>query len=101
MGIAIDEWGNFTNPNDRKKHGGPGQVPNNISIRGPGNGTDTDPLAYVYQTHAVAPQSLYRPQGTTRPSQTGADYRRVKMLLLPNSNGYSIIVQVQLERPQA
>lgn len=35
VGIGIDEYGNFANPNSSDKYGGPGERPNSVVMRGP------------------------------------------------------------------
>lgn len=42
VGIGIDAYGNFANPGDGPKRGGPGERPNSIVMRGPTTGNDTN-----------------------------------------------------------
>lgn len=92
VGIALDEWGNFSNPNDRCPNGGPGQRPDSIAIRGPGNGN----TGYAYLTGTGNRLGLntsidYETSTPTRPS-SGSYYRRARIDLVPLGGVYQITV---------
>ncbi|MBI5691738.1 MAG: autotransporter-associated beta strand repeat-containing protein [Verrucomicrobia bacterium] len=77
--LGVDNWGNFSNPTEGR-NGGTGFVPNSISTRGPGSGQ----TGYTYlggtSDLSQAPYSLGQldfPNSTTRPVQTGNDYRQL------------------------
>lgn len=99
IGISIDAFGNFSNPSDGAKNGGPGQQRGSIAIRGPGNGKSaTD---YVYQTGVVASDAAYNAgfQGFTQRyyDPTNTNYRKLKIVLTPGSSagasiGYKVTV---------
>lgn len=87
IGIGIDEFGNFSNPNDGAKNGGPGAAKGAVVIRGPGDGkTATD---YVYQTGLITGNAPYNASITgfnqryTDPAN--ANYRAIKIILTPGS----------------
>jgi hypothetical protein len=88
IGISIDEFGNFSNPSDGGKNGGPGQQRSSIAIRGPGNGLGA--AQYVYQTSVVttnAPHNIAFSGFTQRyPNPTTANYRKLKIILTPGSS---------------
>ena len=85
LGLAVDEFGNFSNPNEGRI-GGPGQVGNGIAVRGPGAGV----LGYKYiagtgdGTTPRLPTRFYFDTATTRPS-AAADARHLEVLLSPNN----------------
>lgn len=92
VGIAFDEWGNFSNPGDRCPNGGPGQRPDSVAIRGPGNGN----TGYAYLTgtgnRLGSNTSIdYESPATTRPLPS-AYYRRARVDLLPVGGVYRITV---------
>ena len=101
LGIAIDEYGNFSSAPDGLKNGGPGRVPGSVSLRGPGNGrTATD---YVYQAGVIASDPAYSSGFalfTARyPDSTTANYRRLQVILTPGSSlgadkGYKVTVRM-------
>ena len=94
VGIALDEYGNFSSPEAgvRCKVDGPGQRANAITVRGPAS------LNYPYLAHNQlstsasaridCPSSLC---GTTRPAPS-TYYRQARILLLPKGNAYSVTV---------
>ncbi|MGH8491785.1 MAG: hypothetical protein ACRERR_01580 [Moraxellaceae bacterium] len=105
LGIAFDEFGNFSNAADRCKSGGPGAVSDAVTIRGPGNyttgGVGTN---YAYVTHGVAPTSIDcpAPTCTTRPTNTSANWRRARITMLKSgATSWSAYVDVQFGAGQA
>ena len=83
VGIGLDEYGNFANPADRCKTGGPGQVANSVTVRGSGNGT----IGYNFLVNV--PVASYGGisipgQTSTRPNLTAANYRKVLMTITPD-----------------
>jgi len=99
IGIAFDEFGNFTNPGDRCKNGGPGARPNSVTLRGAGNGVDTG-TNYFYLTHnqlSTATNRLDCPSslcGTTRPS-SATYYRQVRITMYPTGGTYNVKVEMR------
>ena len=86
VGIGIDEWGNFAAEDSARCHHGylqTSKVPDSVTIRGSGNSTgDGDPNSYYYQTTTgTLSQGIDIPGVSSRPSQTGDDYRRVYMTI--------------------
>lgn len=88
LGISLDDWGNFTNATEGRD-GGIGFHPNNVSVRGPGNGE----TGYEYLAgNTSLPGQLDFPSLTVRPDQSGDDYRHVAVLLTP-TNQLSVYLQ--------
>ena len=88
MGIAIDEYGNFSSPVNGNKNGGPGRISGTVSVRGPGDGAG--PSDYVYQTGVITGTTPYNIgfSGFTQryPDSTHPNYRKVKIILTPGSS---------------
>ncbi|MEM7231851.1 MAG: hypothetical protein AAF517_06745, partial [Planctomycetota bacterium] len=81
LGIGFDEFGNFSNPSDRCKSGGPGQIPNSIAVRGSGSGF----AGYAYLTGtATLSDNLDFPGVGTRPDQSGTSFRQVNIDITPD-----------------
>jgi hypothetical protein len=80
LGIGFDEFGNYANPTEGRQ-GGIGFVPDTITIRGPGDGTDkakaangSTNYAYLTSTGALPAVDLVTGgQVATRPTGTAAD----------------------------
>ena len=83
LGIAMDEYGNFSNGGDRcTGGGGPGRVPQTLSIRGPS--TSSNPFI----TNTLVPGNIDNPANVTRPT-----LNQVVVTLVPSSTvGYIISV---------
>ncbi|WP_375416128.1 T9SS type A sorting domain-containing protein [uncultured Hymenobacter sp.] len=91
IGIGIDEFGNYSNPNEGRA-GGPGFRPDAVSIRGAGNGRSSTDYPYLAGTPTL-PFSLDVP---TRRAQVGsADYRRAYIDVVPTNGTYRITVRIQ------
>lgn len=76
LGIGIDEYGNFSNPTEGRV-GGPGQRPNSLAVRGP----DSTSYAYLGGTAANVGQLWFNQ--ASRPLQSGSQYRKVLIHLIP------------------
>ncbi|GGS01876.1 DUF6923 family protein [Deinococcus sedimenti] len=81
IGIGIDEYGNYSNPTEGRSLG-PGFVQDAVAIRGPGNGAAT--TDYQYVTGAAVPFTLDITGTTTRPLQTGSNFRHARLIIQPN-----------------
>lgn len=98
LGIAFDEFGNFANPGDRCKSGGPGAVANAVTLRGAGDyrrgnvGNN-----YAYLTHGTAPTSIDCPAPlcTSRPSANSGEWRHARITMLQTGASWSVYVDVQ------
>lgn len=90
VGIGVDEYGNFADPNEGR-YLGPGRTQNTVTVRGPVSSaappTGGTQGTQSYPWVATSPNNgpLWTNQ-VTRPSQTGADYRRVMMRISPAPN---------------
>lgn len=84
LGIALDNWGNYSNATEGRV-GGPGFVPNAIAVRGP------ESSDYEFIAGSGPLQSLSGggqmdfPGYTTRPDQSGVDYRSFRLTLDANN----------------
>ena len=88
LAISLDDFGNFSNATEGRT-GGIGANPNAIAVRGPGNANGYDGYEFIAATgdgtNAALTQQMDFPDATTRPSQTGVDYRHVEILLTPTN----------------
>lgn len=93
VGVGFDDFGNFSNPTEGR-NGGVGFSPNAIAVRGSGNGT----TGYNYlggtadATSTPLSSQMDFPTYTTRPVQTGADFRSAEVTLTADGR---IIVSYQ------
>src|SRR5690606_38326410 len=94
IGIGLDEYGNFTNAIEGKD--GPGFRPNNISIRGPGEGFEgykfIDGVRTDQAGQGSAEEDLFPlssgGQNTSRVTDSNRPgYRKVFVDLRPSENG--------------
>ena len=86
IGLGLDEWGNFSNPSDRCKVGGPGFIPNTIAIRG------SEASQYRYVTGYGAPNPTGLPFPLSKEVPTRTTPVRVRITLTP-----SLFVSVELD----
>jgi gliding motility-associated-like protein len=121
IGIAFDEFGNFSNP-IQGRVGGPGQRPSSVTLRGDGNGTGSVQVGsiansnYEYLTsiqttnsvamNAIGAGTVFQIAGgqNGRTAAGGsleaneAGYRRARVILEPNGlgTGYKVNVYLRL-----
>jgi uncharacterized repeat protein (TIGR01451 family) len=100
VGLSFDEFGNFSNPADRCKTGGPGARAQQVAIRGP---WDYKPTAgstgyeYLTSTGTLTGNTVgYTTSTTTRPSDA-TFFRKVLILVepIPASTLYRMTVKWQ------
>lgn len=86
LAISLDDFGNFSAATEGRE-GGIGQNPNSVSVRGPGSGYDGYEFiaATGDGTNAALTQQMDFPSMTSRPNQTGADYRHAEILITPTN----------------
>lgn len=86
IGVGFDEWGNFCNPTEGR-NGGIGFYANSVTVRGPGqqDGSNnwTQGYPFIASTGAYAQPLSFN--SSTRPSQTGGDYRRARIVIDENN----------------
>ncbi|MGD0280273.1 MAG: hypothetical protein ABSC11_13345, partial [Smithella sp.] len=105
VGIGLDEFGNFSNPTEGR-YLGPGSYPNTVTVRGSvvgfGNGAvgqTTSTTSYPWIATSANNGSLWS-NATTRPSQTGTDYRKVVIVISPGPNPVaSVWIQFGYNQP--
>ncbi|MCX6032418.1 MAG: carboxypeptidase regulatory-like domain-containing protein [Chloroflexi bacterium] len=115
LGLALDEFGNYSNPNEGRS-GGPGAIPESVAIRGPGSGTTG--YAYLAGTKNITTLSPALPKldcpknftgttgigitgscgaGTTRPADTIYS-RQVRITVTPVGSAYSVSVDMKFNK---
>lgn len=100
IGVGLDDWGNFSNGTEGRVDG-PGFTPNSIAVRGPGSGTSGYNYLGGTGDLSAAPYNLGQmdfPTYTSRPDQTGVDYRHFELLLTP-TNQLSVSLQFGANGP--
>ncbi|MCX6937431.1 MAG: autotransporter-associated beta strand repeat-containing protein [Verrucomicrobia bacterium] len=92
LGVGFDNFGNYSNGSEGRNGGQLGDndatlLPNRIAVRGPGSGQ----TGYDYIASSAPLETLSGggqmdfPSYTTRPDQTGADYRSFKLVIDANN----------------
>jgi gliding motility-associated-like protein len=95
LAIGLDEFGNFSNPNEGRQ-GGPAQIPGSVTLRGKGDGSALTPDNYKFlvtkQTDLLGVSLVGDPtKRISDTTQTG--YRKVSIELIPNAlGGYNVNV---------
>lgn len=108
IGFGFDEFGNFS----ATHLGGPGQVPNSVTLRGDGNGTQNTGVTYKYLTGIQTTNSVEMSSISAGPTfnisggvdgrDKGADglkpshpgYRKALIKMVPNNAGNGFIINV-------
>jgi hypothetical protein len=81
LGLGLDEFGNFSNPQDACAGSGPGIAPQSVALRGPA------PSGNRFIANAAVPGNIDRPQSKTR-----AGIGQVALTVLPKPAGHSVTV---------
>jgi uncharacterized repeat protein (TIGR01451 family) len=90
IGLAIDQYGNFTNTGDKCHNGGPGSRPNSIAIRG--SAADK----YNYLTSVQTTTTLATGANGVTASVGRASPNKVFVDIVPANGFYSITVRLQI-----
>ncbi len=97
LAIGLDEFGNFSNPNEGRQ-GGVGQIPGSITLRGKGDGAALVNTNYPFLTSVKTTDfgiGLVGNSVSRVPDSTNTGYRRVFLELEPNpSGGYFVTVKL-------
>lgn len=83
LGFAFDNYGNFSNGSEGRNGGitsGAALYPNRIAVRGP----ESSDYQFIAASDPL-PQEMDFPLSTTRPDQSGADYRAFKITIDANN----------------
>lgn len=105
VGIGVDEYGNFSNPTEGR-YLGPGPNPNTVTVRGPivgfgggAVGQTTGTTSYPWIATSANNGSLWY-NGSPRPDQTSANYRKVVIEISPAPNpAVNVWVQFGYNQP--
>ncbi len=84
LGFALDNFGNYSNGSEGRNGGvtlDGTLYPNRISVRGP----ESSNYAYIASNSTPLAGEMDFPSATTRPDQTGTDYRAFKIVLDANN----------------
>lgn len=97
LAVGLDEFGNFSNPNEGRQ-GGTARVPGSVTLRGKGDGTSLTPDNYrflVTQKTDLKGVSLVGDPGKRVSNPADAGYRKMLIELIPNPiSGYNINVRI-------
>ncbi|MBC8008678.1 MAG: autotransporter-associated beta strand repeat-containing protein [Burkholderiales bacterium] len=80
LGFGFDNFGNYSNPTEGR-NGGTAFTPNSIAVRGP----ESSSFEYINGANLNTYGQMDFPSATTRPGQTGADYRSFRLTLDANN----------------
>ncbi len=84
LGFALDNYGNYSNGSEGRNGGetlDSTLYPNRVSVRGP----ESSNYAFIDSNTTPLTGQMDFPSSTTRPNQTGADYRAFKVILDANN----------------
>ncbi len=84
LGIALDNWGNYSNATEGR-NGGTGFTPNSVAVRGPESSNYEFIDGSGDLSSLTGGGQMDFPSATTRPDQSGADFRSFKMTLDANN----------------
>ncbi|SEA42353.1 gliding motility-associated C-terminal domain-containing protein [Pedobacter hartonius] len=94
LGIGIDEYGNFSD-NRESRQGGPGRAANSVTLRGAGNGFETDGENYKFlatvQTFNDNREGFEIAGGLRGAASPDSRYRKAFISLVPRVGGGLII----------
>lgn len=97
LAVGLDEFGNFSNPNEGRQ-GGTSQLPGSVTLRGKGNGTALTPENYRFLISQQTEQkgiTLVGDPAKRITDPTNPGFRRVLIELIPNpTSGYNINVKI-------
>ncbi|HET8829606.1 MAG TPA: Ig-like domain-containing protein, partial [Pelobium sp.] len=105
IGVALDEFGNFSNPIEGRQGGivGPGLFgisKKSVVLRGKGNGNLLDPNNYRYLTSVTASDKgvdLVNDAAERFPDSTQLGFRKAYIDLRPNpAGGYNVSVRIKV-----
>ena len=101
LGVGLDEWGNFSNP-DQWRQGGSKQLPSSVTVRGAGDGAgvEVDPTNYPWIS-TVQTENLSNPFNIAGNSRTAVNkgdvgYRKVYINLKPVAGKVGLLLNVSI-----